>query len=65
MNPLYDLVVIGLIVVIVFVNLYFSWKTSKVRTTFFSDFVPKYKITTNLRPDPVHPSHGLSNILPD
>ncbi len=65
MNPLYDLVVIGVMVVMVFVNLYNSPRTSKARTAFFSDFVPPFKAMPTRRQAPVSPSHGLANILSD
>jgi len=65
MNPLYDLVIIGVIVAMVLVNLYSLPKPSRARRTYLSDLVQQFKATTSLRQDSSLPSHGLPHILQD
>ena len=65
MNPIFDLIVIGVIVAMVLVNLYSLPKLSKDRTTYLSDFVQKFNTTSSLRPDPALTSPGSANVLRD
>ncbi len=68
MNPIYDLIVIGVIVAIVLVNLHSSRKLLKARTTYWSDLVQHFNPThslSRLRPDPAPTSHGSVHVLRD
>ena len=65
MNPIYDLIVICVIVAIVLVNLHFSWKLSKSRTTYFPEFVQTFNTTNSLKADPALTSHGSVHVLRD